>query len=311
MSTPHYRAIAQRTFQQAIIHLLENEYKLVGSRKVIQMIAADIADLHAEYYRAASLVPPGHIVWRGTRDDGRKPKAGRRAEDEPTVTAILPWITDEDIAEAIQGCPKGKNARAWANERDVRRLARLIKAGLDNPDGRLLFSIAELALLLNRSITTVRRRLQDYFEQTGEPLPTKGSVLDQGSNPTHKGIILRLYEQGVAPPDIARRTEHSLAAVDRYIKDYERVKVLLRKGLNVTEIAHAIGRGRRTVLQYYKIAIEFRPELATVSQDEDCGYVDNSPPCSELPTYPQSLRRLLLALGNRKNFLNENVTDVI
>jgi hypothetical protein len=55
----------------------------------------------------------------------------------------------------------------------------------------------------------------DHFEQTGELLPTKGYVLDQGSKPTHKGIILRLYEQGVAPPDIARITGHSLEAVDR------------------------------------------------------------------------------------------------
>jgi hypothetical protein len=267
MSTRHYRAIAKRTFRQAIIHLLESEYKLVGSRKVVQMIADDIADLHAEHYRDASLVPSGHIVWRGTLDDGRKPRAGRRAEDEPTVTAMLPLITTEDIAEAVQGCPQGKNARVWAHERDIRRVARLIKAGLGNPAGRLLLSIAELALLLNRSITTIRQCLLEHLEQTGEVLSTKGCVLDQGSNPTHKGVILRLYEKGIAPPDIARSTDHSLEAVDRYIKDYERVKVLLSKALSVTEISHAIGRGRRTVLQYYQIAVEFHPALASADQE--------------------------------------------
>lgn len=269
MSTRHHHAAAQRTFRQAIAHLLESEYKLVGSRKVIEMIADNIVDLQLEYYRDSHLVPPGHVVWRGTLNDGRKPRAGRRAEDEPTVTAVLPLIAEEDLAEAVQGCPPGKNAQVWAHERDIRRIVRLVKAGLSNPTGPLLLSIAELALLLNRSITTVQQCLADHLAQTGELLPTKGYVLDQGSNPTHKGLVLRLYEQGMAPPDIARRTEHSLDAVDRYIKDYERVLVLLSKGLNVIEISHAVGRGRGTVLQYYKIAVEFHPDLARLDQEGD------------------------------------------
>ncbi|HUX75331.1 MAG TPA: DUF1670 domain-containing protein [Anaerolineae bacterium] len=267
MSPNPYYTATQRTFRQAIIHLLENEYKLVGSHRVIQMIADDIADLHAEYYRDATLVPPGHVVWRGTLDEGHKPPAGRRAEDEPTVTAVLSLITAEDIAELAQGCPKGKHARTWAHERDVRRVVRLVKAGIASSTGRLLLSLADLSLLINRSIGTVQRCILDHFEQTGELLPIKGYVLDQGSSPTHKGVILRLYEQGVAPPDVARITDHSLEAVDRYIKDYERVKVLLGKGLSVTEISHAIGRGPRTVLQYHEIALEFHPNLAPVDQE--------------------------------------------
>lgn len=268
MSTNHYHAATQRTFRQAIIHLLEHEYKLVGSHKVIQMIADDVTDLRAEYYRDAARVGPGHIVWRGTLDEGRKPPAGRRAEDEPTVTAVLPLITAEDIAELAQGCPKGKHGRIWSHERNIRRVVRLVKAGLDNPGGRLLLSLADLSLLVNRSIGTVRRCILSHFERTGELLPIKGYVLDQGSKPTHKGIILRLYEKGVAPPDIARITGHSLEAVDRYIKDYERVKVLLDKGLTANEISHAIGRGLRTVLQYHEIVIEFHPDLVPAAREE-------------------------------------------
>jgi len=120
MSAIHYQSTAQHTFRQAVIHLLENEYKLIGSHKVIQMIANDIADLHDEFYRDAPHVPPGYIVWRGTLDEGHKPPAGRRAEEEPTVTAILPLITSEDITEAATSCPKGKNPNIWAHERDIR-----------------------------------------------------------------------------------------------------------------------------------------------------------------------------------------------
>ena len=116
MSTRHYHAATQRAFRQAIIHLLETEYKLVGSHKVIQMMADDITELQREYYPEAGRVPPGHIVWRGTLDEGRKPPAGRRAEDEPTVTSVLPLITAQDIVELSGGCPKGKHGRTWARE---------------------------------------------------------------------------------------------------------------------------------------------------------------------------------------------------
>jgi hypothetical protein len=268
MNAIHYRCASQRTFRQAIIHLLENEYKLVGSHKVIEMIADDLVALHAEYYRDAKVVPPGYIVWRGTLDEGKKPSLGRRAEDEPTVTAVLPLITAEDIEERAQGCPPGINGRTWAHERDIRYVVRLVKAAWDNPGGRQLLSLAEISLLINRSFGTVRRCVQEHFKRTGELLPLKGYVLDQGSYPTHKGVILRHYEKGTAPPDIARITNHSLAAVDRYIKDYERVKVLMRKGLTVTEISHAIGRGKWTVKQHQEIALEFHPDLASNVQRE-------------------------------------------
>ena len=58
MAKKHYRTALHRTFQQAVVHLLETEYKLVGSHKVIQMIASDIANLHEEYYQHAAHVPP-------------------------------------------------------------------------------------------------------------------------------------------------------------------------------------------------------------------------------------------------------------
>lgn len=268
MSRKHYRAALHRTFRQAVVHLLETEYKLVGSHRVIRMMAEDIADLHQEYYQDARHVPPGHIVWRAALDPGKKPPAGQPAEEQPTVSAILPLITSEDIAERARGCPPDKHGPAWTRERDSRRIVRLVKAGLNNPNGRQLLTLADLSLLINRSIRVVRRCIREHTERTGELVPTKGFILDQGSNPTHKGMILQLYERGKAPPDIARATEHSLEAVDRYIKDFERVKALLRKRLTVREISRAIDRGESTVLQYYEVACTFHPDLASTATEE-------------------------------------------
>ena len=267
MSGIHYRAATKRTFKQAIIFLLEHEYKLLGSHRVLEMIADDVVELHHEFYRDANQVPPGHLVWHGTCDVGHKQSHGQRAEDEPTVTAVLPLVTDNDINEAAQGCPRDKAPWQWSHERDIRRIVRLVKTGLNNPTGRLLLSQADLSLLVNRSINVVRRCIYDHFEKTDELLPIKGYVLDRGSKPTHKGIIVQLYEQGMAPPDIGRATNHGLDAVDRYLKDYERVKVLVGKGLTLAEISQAIGRGLPTVKQYYKLVLTFHPELSNVIQE--------------------------------------------
>jgi hypothetical protein len=106
-----------------------------------------------------------------------------------------------------------------------------------------------------------RKYVREWEEETGELLPMKGYRMDQGSRPTHKKEIVRLYEQGLEPPDVARETRHSLKAVERYLQDYERVKLLLKRRIQVEEIGSLIGRGKRVVLEYVEIARQYHPEL--------------------------------------------------
>jgi Protein of unknown function (DUF1670) len=47
-----------------------------------------------------------------------------------------------------------------------------------------------------------------------------------GRYPTHKAAVVRLYLQGLTTPDIAARTSHSKQAIDRYLRDFERVRLL-------------------------------------------------------------------------------------
>jgi DNA-directed RNA polymerase specialized sigma24 family protein len=54
----------------------------------------------------------------------------------------------------------------------------------------------------------------------------RGYLADMGRSPTHKAAIVRLYLQGLTTPDIAARTAHSKQAVDRYLRDFERVRLL-------------------------------------------------------------------------------------
>ena len=238
-----YESINKRNFHSAIVNLLENEYKILGSRKVLDMLADDIENLHREYYPGKNQVGFGEIVFTTTKDDGQRQSYGKKTEDYATITVSLPLITKEDVERRIYFKKGDRNSNYRHREaRDIETMVRLLKSA--KSQGGLL-SGAELSVLMNRSLSTIRKYLDAYREKTKEILPLKGYVLDQGSLPTHKGIIVSLYEQGISPADIVLKTGHSQDAVDRYIKHYEQVKKLLRKGIDETAVHEITGRSMK------------------------------------------------------------------
>jgi hypothetical protein len=255
--THPFGAIPRRNLEQALVHRLETEYKLLGSHRLLQLVAQDLVALVEQFYPPAERVSAGQLVWTTTQDEGRKAVVGKRTEEYASVTVTLPFLTAEDVAVKLERCetPDGK---ARAHQEDLKRLARIVQAAAEQ--GGLL-TLAELAVLLNRSLPTVGEYVAEHYEATGELLPLRGYRMDQGSAPTHKGQIARLWEGGREPPDIARETSHSLKAVERYVEDYKRVRELLRRGLKVAEISQLIGRGRKVVVEYIEIVCEFHPDL--------------------------------------------------
>jgi hypothetical protein len=262
-----YESIPKRSFRNAIIRCLEEQYKILGSHKVLQMLADDIVRLHKEFYPELDKSRFGHIVWRTTGADCKKPSYGTRVEDYEVKTVILPLVTESDIEHRIQ-CHYGTKANSTKKqcERDVEVMARLIKSAYEQ--GGLL-SGAELSVLLNRSLTAIGRYLKQYHQTHEDILPTKGIILDQGSRPTHKANIINLYEQGYPEIDIARLTQHTIESVSRYIKYYKNVKILLQKGFNLMEMVRVTGMGRSTVIQYRDLIYQYHPELKPADKENE------------------------------------------
>ena len=252
-----YESINKRDFRSALINLLESEYKILGSRKIIDLLSDDIENLHREYYPRRSEVGFGEIVFRTTKDDGQRQSYGKKTEDYASQTVVLPLITREDVERRIYYKKGDRNSNYRHREsRDIETMVRLVKSAKEQ--GGLL-SGAELSVLMNRSLTTIRKYLDAYREKTGEILPLKGYVLDQGSLPTHKGIIISLYEQGISPAEIVLRTSHSQDAVDRYIKHYTQIKKLILKGMDESAIKEITGRSMKVVREYIKLYYELNP----------------------------------------------------
>ncbi len=256
-----YESLPKRNFRNGIIRLLEQQYKLIGSHKVIEMIADDIVELHREFYPELEQQSFGCIVWRTTGAGCKKPSYGTRVEDYEVKTVLLPLVTDEDIEQRIKSfyghSAENENYKKQ-QRRDVTVMDRLVKSAYEQ--GGLL-SGAELSVLLNRSLTTIGRYMRIYHETHDDILPTKGMILDQGSKPTHKASIINLYEQGYPEVDIARLTTHTMESVGRYIKNYKNVKLLLEKGFNLMELVRVTGMGRSTIIQYRDLVYQYHPSF--------------------------------------------------
>jgi len=256
-----YASIEKRRFASALLHLLLTDYGMIqGGRRIAQLLVEDVQRLQAEFFPDSEQAGSGTLVWSCTADEGQKAEPGKRTEEYKTITVQLPLVTNDELRQwsAAPGSP-----RPDPRQRDQQRAVRLVKAAAEQ--GGLL-TIAELSAILNRPYEATRGYIRQWEEETGELLPLKGYRMDQGSSPTHKKEIVRLSEQGLEPPDIARQTSHSLKSVERYLKDYERVKLLLQRGLGVADISTMIDRGRTVVLEYVEIARQYHPELFTIAE---------------------------------------------
>jgi len=95
------------------------------------------------------------------------------------------------------------------------------------------------------------------MERENKVLPTRGIMHDIGRAVTHKRIIINLYLQGYLVPDIARKASHSETAVDRYIKSFNKVR-MLKDRLDVKEISRTLEMSEYLVKEYLEIIDEWK-----------------------------------------------------
>jgi len=256
-----FEALTKRSYRQAIVHLLETEYKIIGSHRVLEQLAADVESLNREYFGEQSKMAPGILCWRTQSLEDQKITYGKRTEDYKAKTVYLPLVEMSDI-ELRMHHRKGVRNDNWVGSdlRERGQMVRLLKSAYEQGTS---LTISELAVMMNRSLSVIGKHVKQYYAtHPEETLPLRGYIYDQGSNPTHKALICTLHERGENEADIARKTQHQLKSVGRYISHYTRVKQLMERGLGNREIAHILGIAERVVFEYNRIATHFHPELA-------------------------------------------------
>ena len=158
-------------------------------------------------------------------------------------TRMKPIILTYLAAEDIESFRNGFTSRQLR----INRLVRWCHQAYDQ--GALLTQL-DLAVLLNVCDAVVSDYVNEWQKSSGELLPTRGNIHDLSGAITHKKEIITLYLQGHLTPTIAAKTKHSKEAVDRYIRDYESVKVVRTATADIDKISHITRLSKRVISQY-------------------------------------------------------------
>lgn len=231
-----FSSLPRKSFENALEYLLYKEYRFLGGKRVAKMIVNDVKNLIEQFF--PDNLEVGQVIWPAISIN-ESLEQHKRIENHKIIPVKLNLVTVEDL-EKIE--KKVKRA-----EIEKGRTIRLFKEAYEQ--GALLTQ-ADVGVLLGESIPTVSRCIKQYQIENNEVLPTRGNIHDIGPGITHKGIIVRKKLEKKSTSQIAKETNHSPEAVDRYIRDYGRVKMLIGKRMTAEEISYATGMSKGVVEQY-------------------------------------------------------------
>lgn len=237
-SVKHYSSAHDRFLKPAIVNFFEREFCGMFGPVVRENIADALIDLFNSICPESSRLKPGQVIWnaldRRTRADSEK----RRYRP-----VILSLVTDDEVSMFEKNCP------VKLIRQNV--IARMIKEAYQQ--GAVL-STRDLSLLLISAPSWLSHQRIEYEKQNQTILPHTGVIHDMGTTLTHKRIII--YKHVVEKKDpsiVARETNHSQPAVDKYLKDFNRVKTLVNDNKDVEFIHHTTNIARAVIRQYLQI----------------------------------------------------------
>ncbi len=243
--------IKKRSLPDLLVQKFLTEYGYDHGPVIARAIVDDILATIDECY--AERVPPKTVVWLAVRVEKRGCRKGISVTD--LVPVQLKMYTDSEVVLLTDPALRKKHQARRAFNRA--RFARWCFEAYEQ--GGVLTQL-DLTLLSGVSAPYVSKVLGEYEEQTGEIVPTRGTVHDLGPSVTHKGEVVRRWLRHQSPVKIARETKHSQASVDRYIADYQRVRLLVQK-ISVERVPALTGLSAGVVEQYAELIDQYEPGL--------------------------------------------------
>ena len=236
----------ESSLESRIINLVATDYSMIAGRKVREMFAQDMVRLVRDQLRDYDTLDVGQVMWFGVAVDD-KPSYGKNAYQTKLVPIVLTLVSKEDLEMRVNGY----------SAREVREyvIVRLFREAYHQ--GALLSNI-DVATLVGVSPATISKQAREFMEREQVVLPTRGTIHDLGMATTHKRIIIRLYLRGFLTPEISRLTGHSEEAIDRYIRAFERVRLL--RAHTPVYFSRATGMSHWLVNSYLNILTEFETD---------------------------------------------------
>jgi len=237
-----YRPLRDRTLKSALMRQLGREFPRLGGPRLRELCADLILELIEQHLKPAASVKHGQVVWLAVSLND-PPRQRQAINDSELVAVILELSTAEDVQAIIDRVP--------CEERLTRKAVRLSQQAYEQ--GALLGN-CDLSELLNLNEARVSRLLTTYEKTTGRSVPRRATLHDVGTGVTHKRIICwKRYAEGKSAAEVAQETYHSLAAVDRYLGQYDKVRFCRQKEMDAAQTAYALNCSVNLVEQYLAI----------------------------------------------------------
>lgn len=210
-ASKHYRSAHKRFLKQVIENFFKTEFSKSFGPSVRSFIADELIKIFQQNNRDINFLKPGQVLWNAVHKDT---KSG--AHNMKLVPVILTLVSEDDISKLENGL------KITQHRQNV--VARILKEAYSQ-DALLSMRDVSLLLAINDTVATNTRRM--YEEKHQIQLPHPGNLQDMGTCITHKyQIIYKCVVEKKDPVIVARETNHTMMAVDRYLKDYNRVKTL-------------------------------------------------------------------------------------
>jgi|SRR5271157_1470866 len=237
----HFGSARKRFLQSSIENFLDREFPRFFGPVIRQKMAEKIVELVNQQLPFKDHLRPGQCVWNAVSIATRPDSANCRF-----VPVILTLVDPGDVELLARGTPMSQIAR--------QSIARICREAFEQ--GALL-SMRDIGLLVWRRNSDITAGRQKWEADQKTTLPHVGTIQDFGTCISHKAIIIRkvVYERK-DPRRVADETKHSQRAVDRYLRDFHRVRTCYDHMPDIEFIARTTGLSKRLVNQYVCIMKE-------------------------------------------------------
>jgi hypothetical protein len=241
-----YSSAHKRFLKPAIENFFETEFAKAFGPNVRSFIADELIKIFQANNRDTNSVKPGQVLWNAIHKNTRADSYNMKL-----VPVILTLVNDDDISKLENGLK--------VSEHKQNVVARILEEAYSQ--GALL-SMRDVSLLLVMSDSLATQTRKKYEEKHNVILPHPGNLQDMGSCLTHKyQIIYKCVVEKKDPLIAAKETNHTIMAVDHYLKDFNRVKTLYLDDKNA-EYIHLVTKLSITLInQYVNIINQYVKEL--------------------------------------------------
>lgn len=236
-----YQAAQERFVKPALMNFFATEFPRIFGPVMRENIAQEIMRLFEAINPDTKRLQPGQILWNALDKNTRGDAPNRRF-----IPVVLTVIDEKDV----QQLASGEKMSIIAQNSIARMLHEAYQQGA-------LLSMRDLGLLTLSDGSTLSSKRKKYEQRNQCTLPHTGSLQDMGSSITHKKMIVsKVVLHKKDPAQVARETNHSQKAVDRYLNDFNRVRALYEREKDIDYIHLVTGMAKHVVKQYIQLILE-------------------------------------------------------